>query len=92
MKVRNIHVKTTNEIRTICEVHREIYDVLLDINIDCDIKSRLIELIQEAYTKGKHMDCKLRQYKFDYNDGWYEENKNYEISLKKRNRRNNIVI
>lgn len=59
--------------RTICEVHREIYR---------DLKKRgfvddhpIVIRLMEAYDMGKKMNNKLRQYRYEYDDGWWEENK-----------------
>jgi hypothetical protein len=75
--------KNSNRRRTICEVHREIYDCLLDN----ESKEKIIELLEEAFELGKKMVIKLRQYKGGFSKEWYEENKNREESLKKRENR-----
>jgi len=48
-----------NSIRTICEVHREIYrGVILG-----KPKGELVRLLQESYKMAKKMDAKLREYR-----------------------------
>ena len=58
--------------RTICEVHREMYDIICEMNDD-DAKNLLQEKIEEAFNMAKKMDAKLRQYKFNYDDKWWEK-------------------
>lgn len=66
-------------LRTICEVHREIYREL----IKRDKHDFLLEKVEEVFNMGKKMSNKLRQYKYNYDDGWWEENKNKgDIDLK----------
>jgi len=72
-----------NKKRTICEVHREIYDILSE---DEDKNKQAIDLLQEAFTMAKKMNQKLRQYKHNYDDGWWEETKK-EIVKEKLKRR-----
>ena len=65
--------------RTICEVHREMYQSInklhehgkLSENHSEFLKSR----IEEAFTMAKKMNNKLRQYKYNYDDDWWEKNK-----------------
>lgn len=59
------------EFRTICEVHREIYRELLSRNPN----DFLLQKIEEAFTMAKKMNNKLRQYKFNYDNDWWEKNK-----------------
>lgn len=57
--------------RTICEVHREIYDIVYDIEDD-KIKNDIIDKLEEAFLMAKKMNEKLRQYKYNYDDNWWE--------------------
>lgn len=59
-------MKRASAFRTICEVHREIFDATEDPNIR--------ELVLEAFVMGKKMDAKLREYKADWDAGFYEVN------------------
>jgi hypothetical protein len=45
--------------------------------------------LDEAYQMAKKMDAKLRQYKNNYDDGWWEKERKEVIKekLKKRNNR-----
>jgi hypothetical protein len=84
MKKKSVSDPTYNKSfgRTICEVHRELYDILeselKDHHTYNDINTRL----QEAYTMAKKMDAKLRQYKHNYDDNWWETEKNSVIQEK----------
>lgn len=54
--------------RTICEVHREIYDRLEALGLTED---PVVALLEEAYALGKKMDLKLRQHDLRVGDEWY---------------------
>lgn len=69
--------------RTICEVHREIWDILDQKITDEEIRKECFEKIEEAYLMAKKMDKKLRQYKFNYDDDWWEKQKNEILQSKK---------
>lgn len=53
--------------RTICEVHREIYD-------KCASLPEVQDLVLEAFVMAKKMDAKLRSHKEDWDAGFYTEN------------------
>jgi hypothetical protein len=75
--------------RTICEVHREIYD-LIHLLPDSEQKNQIEEKLEEAFLMAKKMNAKLRQYKNNYDDGWWER-ESQEIrdeKYKLRNQRN----
>lgn len=57
--------------RTICEVHRELYD-LAHANLTGAVLQAFTDKLEEAYTMGKKMQAKLRQYKGNYDEGWWE--------------------
>ena len=59
--------------RTICEVHRELYDIAVTHFKDSPHFAAITEKLEEAYWMGKKMNAKLRQYKNNYDDGWWEE-------------------
>jgi len=71
------------EKRTICEVHREIYDELYDAYPD----DPLLEKVDEAFKMAKKMSNKLRQNYYNYDNGWWEENKDIKETLKRRKER-----
>jgi hypothetical protein len=77
--MRKIEEKTNSHkmLRTICEVHREIYDIVYD-NED----EKLKDLVNEAYILAKKMDAKLRQYKNNYDDDWWEKEREKVIREK----------
>lgn len=64
--------KIINDKRTICEVHREIYDLVCDHMPDSKDKETIENKLEEAFNMAKKMEKKLRQYKFNYDDGWWE--------------------
>lgn len=49
---------SSKSLRTICEVHREIYDELIEM----EGTEKAIELLKEAYECGKKIAGKLRKY------------------------------
>lgn len=79
--------KKTYQLRTICEVHREIYDILLDKYENNNIRKEIEERLEESYQMAKKMDLKLKQYKNGYDDGWWEVQRKeiLEEKLKYRN-------
>ena len=72
--------------RTICEVHRELYDILDDELQDHPQSAILKEKLQEAYSMAKKMDAKLRQNKHDYDNGWWEKERDTVVKDKLKNR------
>jgi hypothetical protein len=58
--------------RTICEIHREIYDIVDEHLKDQPYFDSLVAKLEECYFIAKKMDAKLMQYKFNYNKDWYE--------------------
>ena len=58
--------------RTICEVHREIYDA--SEYLEEPTKTHIRELVIDAFIMGKKMDGKLKDYKADWDAGFYELN------------------
>lgn len=58
--------------RTICEVHREMYD--LAETLPEGAKVALQELAIDAFIMGKKMDEKLKEYKADWAAGFYDLN------------------
>lgn len=73
--------------RTICEVHREIYDILAQHLADSEHFDALEDLLQESYTMAKKMDLKLRQYKHGWDDGWWQRQSEAVKTEKLRRRR-----
>lgn len=59
--------------RTLCQVNREMYRLLKAKGITD--QDPAIRLLYEAYDMGKKLNNKLRQYKYNYDDGWWSENK-----------------
>lgn len=69
-------MKRASSWRTICEVHREIYESTGD--------EKIKELVLEAFILGKKMDAKLREYKSDWDAGLYEKNEDHRADSKRR--------
>ena len=80
------NVYSKNLGRTICEVHRELYDILDDELRDHPQSDILKEKLQEAYSMAKKMDAKLRQNKHDYDNGWWEKERDMVVKDKLKNR------
>lgn len=76
-----------SKFRTICEVHRELYEKIIGSNLNKEEKNKMVNLLEEAYEMGKKMNNKLRQYKFNYDDAWWEKNKTYGEKLKEMKKR-----
>lgn len=71
-----------NKNRVICEIHREMFDLILPLQETMDIQP-LVDLLEEANTVAKKWSSKL--YSWEYNVNVYsEKNENYEISRKLR--------
>jgi hypothetical protein len=66
-------------LRTICEVHREMYRKIHHLYhtgvIDEETWHYLITRTEEGFNLGKKMNNKLAQYKNNYADDWYEEHR-----------------
>jgi hypothetical protein len=75
-----------DDFRTICEVHREMHDLVIEKGYD----EKLIRLLEEAFDMAKKMNRKLRQYKFDYDDGWWEIAKEADKKQKLDRRKGNL--
>lgn len=73
--------------RTICEVHRELYDILFEEMKENDQYDRVLDMLEEAYGMAKKMDAKLRQYKHNYDDNWWEKERQEVVQEKLRTRR-----
>jgi len=86
----SIKDKRVSHLRTICEVHREIHDILIETpNLDDKLVNQIIDLLEEAYRMGKKMNYKLRQYKNNYDEGWWEETRKEIVKEKLQRRGNN---
>ena len=72
--------------RTICEVHRELYDILFVEMKENGRYDDVLGMLEEAYGMAKKMDAKLRQYKHNYDDNWWEKERKEVIKEKLRAR------
>jgi len=67
-KIGNTITAGPRSLQTICEVHRKMYRMVVAKNpVD-----PLIPLLCTAFGMAKKMNNKLRQYKHNYDDGWWE--------------------
>jgi len=55
---------------TICEVHRQLRREIVG-----QVSPKAMDLLQTAFDMGKKMDNKLRQYKNNWSEGWWKENR-----------------
>ena len=85
-EINNAHYNE-NFGRTICEVHREMYDILFE-DLTSDRREDVLSRLEEAYGMAKKMDAKLRQYKNDYDNDWWEVERKEVIKEKLRTREN----
>jgi len=72
--------------RTICEVHRELWDFIEDMP-PSPLRDQLESRIREAYYMAKRMDKKLREYKEEWFRGFYEDNEDWEQDKERRRKR-----
>jgi hypothetical protein len=75
-------MRRASSFRTICEVHREIYDACEAIP-DHD-REKIRELVIEAFIMGKKIDERLREYKADWDAGFYGPNTDRRVDRKRR--------
>lgn len=75
-------LRRASSFRTICEVHRELYD--LTQSFPEGIREQAQKLLLEAFAMGKKMDAKLREYKQDWDAGFYEPNHDHRADSKRR--------
>lgn len=72
--------------RTICEMHREILDIVKEIK-DVHIKDEIQARVIIAYDMGKRMEKKLREYKKNWDKDFWEKNEDFEQDKIKRGKR-----
>lgn len=70
MTLANIHEPPHSK-QTVCEIHRRIYRELAAR----DPNDPLLPLLHQAFDMAKKMSNKLRKYKYDYDEGWWEIHK-----------------
>jgi len=84
--IRNSVLNTTAKLRTVCEVHREMWDIIDQLE-DVDIKKQLRDRIIVAYDMGKRMNAKLKSYKKDWDRDMWEKNLDIVVDRKYRKKR-----
>jgi hypothetical protein len=62
-----VSIRQVSARRTICEIHREIYE--------CADTQMIKDLVLEAFICGKKMDKKLKEYNKNWDDCMFPENK-----------------
>lgn len=78
-----VSLRRASSFRTICEVHREIYDAAEHLP---PAEKELIQgKVLDAFIMGKKMDAKLREYKADWDAGFYELNTDRRDDKRRRN-------
>jgi tRNA U54 and U55 pseudouridine synthase Pus10 len=78
-----VQMRRASSFRTICEVHREIFDGCEELPEP--IKTKLQDLVIEAFVMGKKIDAKLREYRADWDAGFYGLNTDRRADRAKRN-------
>jgi len=86
------HITVSNPVAakqtTICEKHREIYDLVQGLgSIQDSERSILLDRLSEAFDMGKRMNRKLRKYAKNYDEGMWEPNEDWEEDLFSRLKR-----
>lgn len=56
---------------TICDVHRDVYHRVINLDLPKEDKEFILSRIETAFKMGKSMDAKLRQYKNNYDEDWW---------------------
>jgi len=88
VKLRDWHLTSNvSKKRTICEVHREIYDIVQNLS-DFNKREQVIDLLEEAFLMAKKMNDKLFEYKKDWDKGFFAPETQDNISRKKKLRGN----
>ena len=77
-----IAMRRASSWRTICEVHREIYDACW--SLPEQEKTQIRDLVIEAFIMGKKIDAKLREYKADWDAGFYGKNEDRRADRRRR--------
>ena len=82
-------MRTANKKRTICEVVRECYDILVDFDDGCTMTipvalNELSKRIKEIHEMAKRMTHKLYEYSKEWDAEFWAENPDYEEDLKRR--------
>lgn len=75
--------------RYICEVHRELYDIAIDL--PGSVKDRFVDLLAEAYWMGKKISDRLKELKAEWDEGDWESNENFRQDLYDRAARKNLL-
>ena len=61
---------------TICDVHRDIYHYVKKLdNLSDQERDFILEKVETAFAKGKHMAAKLTQYAHGKDTAWFEKEK-----------------
>jgi len=89
-EIKNSILNTTSKFRTICEVHREMWDIIDQLKNE-DIKNQLRDRIMVAYDMGKRMDKRLKFYKKDWDSNMWEKNLDSGVDRKYRKKRKSLM-
>jgi hypothetical protein len=80
-----------SEKRTICEVLREVWDLVKNSGLPNSVEDEFLELLEEAEGMAKRMIRKLVEYNKGTDPIWWEENKDYEEDLRRRLNEDSIL-
>jgi len=73
--------------RTICEVLRELYDLTFGVG-DETVREEMRIRLRTAYEMAKKMDRKLHEYKFGWDEDFWEKNLDFLKDIERRSNRN----
>lgn len=90
--------ETVHTNRTICELHRELYDLCVMglHDKDPELMKQMIKVLEDAFIMGVKMNKKLCKYKLGTSSKWNEkEYRNKDVSrdevIQRRKKRKNLV-
>lgn len=81
-RLKNLEIETGFKgSMTVCDMQRKIWQITHDdkmTNMTEEGKVELEHYLERAFLMAKKMNAKLRQYKYNYDDGWYAEERKKE--------------
>ncbi len=76
--------------KTICEIHTQITDILVDEIDDPRYKQtidKVLDMLDTAFRMGKRMIAKMYEYKYGCDEGWWEQQTDMNAIEERRLRR-----
>jgi radical SAM protein with 4Fe4S-binding SPASM domain len=83
-KIKEILLVGSSKKRWICEVHREIYDIVDEEIYNEEKKDKILNLIAEAYWLGKKMSDKLKSLKINLSEEHIGDNLDFNSDIHRR--------